>query len=227
MLFRSLSILHLPIAGTRDSENDACNDSKLEYDLEWLAIVRKTHHLAASSHPHRVQLPQMIQSNGGLSCPHQVTAADIAWVKQRVGDDMTIPENVTRTLSQKYDEQSHQLQPPPLPRMGNPQTDCLLDLLELDHLPNLTIPYSIEQGHLASSASARIESLAFDTGDDNEIDLDDDIDQMINAAVATSYIINDDENEINVDDNVSGAVLQSDDTLLPHDMKKPRIDGGL
>lgn len=215
-----LSILHLPIPGNCDSENDACNDAKLEYDLEWLAIIRKTHHLAASSHPQRVQLPQVIQSNGGISCPHHVTAAEIAWVKERVGDDMTIPENFTRTLSQKYDEQSPHVQPPPLLRMGNPQTDRFLDLLELEHLPNLTIPFQ------ESSASAEIESSAFDAGDDNEIDLDDDIDPTIDAAAISSTIFNDDVNEIDVDDNVSSAVVQSDDTLLSHDVKKPRIMGG-
>lgn len=220
-----LSILHIPDAGSHDTKNDADVDCKLEYDPEWLAIIRKTHHLAASSHPHRVQLPQMIQS---------VTAADVAWVNKRIGEDLTIPENFTPTLPQKYNEQTHrQVQPPPLPRMGNPQTDSFLEMLQLEHLPNLTIPYRAEKGphtscsplFVPTAEPARTQSSAFSYSDENEIDLDGDNDETLNAVVLPSDIVNKDENEIDVDDDDdTPSVIQADDTLQQHDMKKPRID---
>jgi lariat debranching enzyme len=224
-----LAILHVPVHYPSDS--DACNDSKLEYDLEWLAILRKTHHLAASSHPHRVQLPQMIRSNGRTIYPHQVTDADIAWVKERIGEDLTIPENFVPTLPEKYDEQNPPAaQPPPLPRMGNPQTDTLLELLQLEHLPNLTIPYCREQGQQASFSSTpsqepvRSQNLSF--ADRDEIDLDEDIESSFNTEIVYSKDVDRDEDEIDVDDEVSSNVLQIDESLVQNDMKKPRLDEG-
>ena len=231
-----LSILHLPIASSHDSDNNVNDDPKLEYDLEWLAILRKTHHLAASTHPHRVQLPQMIQqSHGDTTCPHQVADSDIAWVKERIGADLTIPENFTPTLSEKYDEHRNQVQPPPLPRMGNPLTDSFLDLLQLEHLPNLTIPYSTEQGRQTSISTAfsqnpntneptRLHGQVF--ADEDEIDLDEEIQSTFNTAVVSSGVVNKDEDEIDVDDAVSADDIQLDEALRQNDTKKPRIDDG-
>jgi lariat debranching enzyme len=206
-----LSILHLPATATfNDSQNEDLEDTfancQLEYDLEWLAILRKTHHLAASPHFQRVRVP---------SLPLQLNEGDMAWISERVGQNRAIPENFVPTILQKYDEgQERQFLPPPLPRMGNPQTDQLLELLQLEHLPNLTVPYNEQQSlsllqlppqpHSVSNRHAIFR-------DEDEIDLDE----------ADSPIIqNLQPSEETTQEIVTEPLF--DDTQ--QDLKKPRLD---
>jgi lariat debranching enzyme len=259
-----LSIVHLSTAvatsventtvapDTPDNNDDNENESKLEYDLEWLAILRKTHHLAASTHPHRVNVPRPIPcrdaSSSIQSPPHQVTDADIAWIRECIGDDCTIPENFVPTIAQKYSEGQHSpTLPPPLPRMGNPQTDQLLNLLQLEHIPNLTIPY-IEQHHqqsFLSSPSASIPQPAAAAAavfvnpmmdeDENEIDLgDDDTDDI--PVVSSHAAVGDEPYDRpisgNDEDHVTDKEVQLDlltatstlDDAHHQGMKKPRLE---
>ena len=67
-----LAILHVPVT----DEKQASDDTKLEYDLEWLAILRKTHHLSAATRMQRMNVPPYMH--------HAVTDADIAWVRDRL-----------------------------------------------------------------------------------------------------------------------------------------------
>lgn len=135
-----LSIVHIP---TLD-EKQVSGDSKLEYDLEWLAVLRKTHHLSAATCENAVDvdLPPDIK--------HTVTDEEIEWVRDRLrpGGGVTIPLNFEVTVPPHVEPAPGEplFLPPPLPRMGNPQTDRLLELLQLEHLPNLTMPYDPAQG---------------------------------------------------------------------------------
>jgi lariat debranching enzyme len=203
-----LSILHLPTTGSsNNSKNMDLEDTsaKLEYDLEWLAILRKTHHLAASTHSQHARVP---------SLPLQVDEAEMAWISERVGQDQTIPENFVPTIRQKYDEgQANQFLPPPLPRMGNPQTDHLLELLKLDHLPNLTIPFCEEQS-LSLLERPPQPSVSNDQAiyrDEDEIDLDEDDSPVIHNL---------EQRNETMEDLVAKSIVT--DTQL--DVKKPRLN---
>jgi lariat debranching enzyme len=241
-----LSILHLPIDPmcdkNRNNENVASHESKLEYDLEWLAIIRKTHHLAASTYPHRFHLPEMSHKNDGIQKPsHQVTDADIAWIRERIGNDMTIPENFYPTITRKYYGQNSHVVPPPLYRMGNPQTDQLLELLQLEHLPNLTIPYSKDheqQQPYPSGLGQNPNSADQVEMAENEIELDNNNDTTVQSA-AVSFV-DKDENEIDLDENddtipleddlhqITTSVLEISNEIGSNtrsDVKRPRLDG--
>jgi lariat debranching enzyme len=226
-----LSILHLPVDptynDTRPEDNEAISDSNLEYDLEWLAIIRKTHHLSASAYPHRINVPE-IRNNDRTNRPsHEVSDADMAWIWETFGHDLTIPENFYPTLAQKYDGHNSHALPTPLPRMGNPQTDQLLELLQLDHLSNLTIPYCKDQEELQANpfgiAQNRNPEVYVDK-DENEIELDDDFDTNVDAAVGEIAVGH--QLTKSITDEGNTIEQNADNAVNTHnDVKRPRLDG--
>lgn len=83
----------------------------LSYDLEWLAIVKATHHVNANPIPANVDL-----------------LAAQTFVESKFAEiGYAIPENFVQTVSR--DERG-----PPMVIRGNPQTDELYAMLELDHI---------------------------------------------------------------------------------------------
>ncbi|KAL4139212.1 hypothetical protein PRIC2_002710 [Phytophthora ramorum] len=127
---------------------------KIMFDLEWLAVLRATHHLASSSKfAPRVPQEEM-----------KIEDKDIAWVKQR------LQEFVADKKLDKVDGEwitdfaktapGHGEEEGPILVTGNPQTDLLLELLKLPHV--VTAPFVD-----GSARTATVE-------DPNEIDLDDD-----------------------------------------------------
>jgi lariat debranching enzyme len=141
-----LSIVHSPITTTKPESDE---EAQLEYDAEWLAILRKTHDWTSSN----------------VGRPVTVSKEEMEEVRQRLGS-LVIPSNFTTTvapppLSVMNDRVPNPL-PYPLGQMGNPQTDELLRLLGLDHCRSgLTVPYAMEPGGNV-------------VVDGNEIDLDED-----------------------------------------------------
>jgi lariat debranching enzyme len=116
---------------------------KLEYDVEWLAVLKKTHHLTVSER-RRVYIPDELVT---------VTNDDVEWIRTRFEGSFEIPNDFATTVSPFTPGEAVR---PPLSRMGNPQTDRLLQKLDLQHI--ITVPYHQEQ----------------DVVDENEIDLEDD-----------------------------------------------------
>jgi hypothetical protein len=165
-----LSIVHIPV-------EERNSDGRLEYDPEWLAILRKTHNRTETGRQ-RVNLP---------SQPESVTSEEIAWVRERLGESVVIPENCRMTVP-AHTGPTHPIPshlPRPFQMMGNPQTDRLLEILQLDHI--VTIPFHetvVEHGWTDRSAKVV---------DENEVDIDEiegDDDQAANMK---------DENEIELD----------------------------
>ena len=129
-----LSILHVPACSSHTAPT-------LEYDVEWLAILKRTHSLTVAERCH-VQVPnEMIQ-------PSQ---EELDWIRERFEGSFEIPTNFAVTVPPYSPGEPLQ---PPLPRMGNPQTDHLLRTLNLQHV--VTVPYQKMVGDV----------------DENEIDLD-------------------------------------------------------
>jgi lariat debranching enzyme len=182
-----LSIIHIEPPeqrGHAQDNADVKDDTPvgLEYDPEWLAILRKSHHLSSTDR-YRVVLPSELV---------EVTPEEVKQVRERFGSSLIIdPSGFERTVP------VHVGPPTPLPRplpppfgeMGNPQTDRLLDRLELEHI--VTIPFNNLPVHCNVSANTRVERIV----DENEIFLDyEGNEEMANAEGAT------DENEINLED---------------------------
>ncbi|RLN50523.1 hypothetical protein BBJ29_007051, partial [Phytophthora kernoviae] len=132
---------------------------KIMFDLEWLAILRATHHLA-SSNKFAPRVPQEEM---------RIEEKDIAWVKQRLQEfvagkmlDKAEGEWITDFVKTApgYGEEEEG----PTLITGNPQTDLLLELLKLPHV--VTAPF------IGGASDVTVE-------DPNEIDLDDDDDEDI------------------------------------------------
>ena len=175
-----------------DTDPSVLENPTLQYDPEWLAVLRKTHTMME---PNRRQ--QTIPRD-----PVHVTTKDIEWVMQHM-ESLDIPDNFVATLppippplpaaaAGVREPQNYDRLPPPLPQMGNPQTDELLQKLELEHI--ITIPYDPnclndyyqrQQQHLVPIP------LPVSNQDENEIDIDDDIvvDEMVDDANAITLKI--------------------------------------
>ena len=175
-----LSVLHVPMQGEGDKSN-----LSLKYDLEWLAVLKKTHELTSADKGY-IQVPNKLA---------EITNSDIEWVRNRLQrtsqqeprrqeekDFNTIPTTFHPTVPIYSDPVFLSNRDDPFPWMGNPQTDEFLKLLELDHI--ITIPYSQDQTTALSNIdgwdhrnnstqSSNIESVMFQK-DVNEIDIDSD-----------------------------------------------------
>ncbi|GMF12668.1 unnamed protein product [Phytophthora lilii] len=126
---------------------------KVMFDLEWLAILRATHHLA-SSNKFAPRVPQEEM---------KIEDKDIAWVKQRL-QEFVADKKLDKAEGEWSTEfvktaPGHGEVEGPVPITGNPQTDLLLEMLKLPHV--VTSPF-IDGG----TATAEVE-------DPNEIDLED------------------------------------------------------
>lgn len=114
-----LSIVHLPAKSSETS---------LQYDAEWLAILKETHELSRSNRKQAVTVPD---------APMRVTDEQISNICQLFQNKLTIPaDHLEPTVPIETRAQC-----PPLPHMGHPQTDAFLERMGLSHIPNLTIPY--------------------------------------------------------------------------------------
>lgn len=151
-----LSILHVEsaIGGT------GCG---LEYDAEWLAVLRKTHGLMQRGRT-PVSVPDSLE---------EPTESEVGWIKERLlqQDGPSIPQNFEQTVPYHSDPVFRN-RTQPLPAMGNPQTDALLNLLDLEHI--LTIPHdkSLSLGDISMHLGGR-QRVVHNTVDSNEIDIDD------------------------------------------------------
>ena len=151
---------YLSILNVQPTEESAAG---LQYDPEWLAILRRTAHLTSTN---SVAIP--------LQLAH-VSDEEVDWVRQNV--PLSIPNNFVQTVPPHDGTQKlPNPLPPPYPRMGNPQTDALLQMLEIPHALTIpSVPWT-ENSHVSVTVA-----------DDNEIDLDE-----LEEA---------DENEIDIDDD--------------------------
>ncbi|KAG7356580.1 lariat debranching enzyme [Nitzschia inconspicua] len=189
----------------------------LNYDPEWLAILRKTHQLNIKDR-RTVQLPNDV--NEILTA--EDFAEETAWVvnrlksmaqKENVSTEeassfLSIPNNFVTTVP-FYSDPAFQDKRTnrPLPLMGNPITDSLLEMLELEHI--ITVPYNpeltAEKISLQLQGAAKARAITVQQTDSNEIDID--LDEISDAQDSGGEEINNapipastsDENEIDID----------------------------
>ena len=152
---------NITLIENQNKKSNKVKEYHIEYDPEWLAILRKTHHWNTRQ---RYQHPISKEANNLT-----IKDADIDWIIRRlkdvsatdttnsntINDDddddddrsfLEIPRDFVPTVpyyndkafvnsNNKNQKQKHQ----PLPVMGNPQTDRFLNMLQLDHI--ITQPY--------------------------------------------------------------------------------------
>lgn len=160
-----LSILHLP-----SSEPSR----KLQYNVQWLAILANTSDLTISK-KRPVTLPAKLQTPTKEQCDS---------IRQNLNGVLDIETlNPFVMTVAPYSPSQHHALAPPLPIMGNPQTDWLLSKLQIPHV--ITVPYS-----------------GISAEDDNEIILDEEegknVTDTVNVTTKTPVM---DENEINLEDD--------------------------
>jgi lariat debranching enzyme len=195
-----LCVVHVPVE-QRQTEID------LEYDLEWLSLLRKTHTLSIAEKK-QVQLPSDLM---------HVSPEDINETKRLLqcsnnGNFLKVPNSFTKTVPPHDDAVFRgQNLPHPFPLMGNPQTDEFLSLLALEHI--VTVPFG--GGNKPSSVDAGGNNSC--TYDENEIEIDSG-DEAAGAADMAEVV---DEDQFLSFDDVSESVLPSFEATTS---KKPRLE---
>jgi len=110
---------------------DATHPLQLSYDRDWLAIIKASHTLTP------------LQRNPPSPSASEFSGADLQAArvfldaKFAPGQPIPVPSNFTRTVGEDSPRA-----PPPQRQKGNPQMDAFLAMLELDHLPTLTVPWT-------------------------------------------------------------------------------------
>ena len=193
--YLSIAFVESPSNYTEESSDNA--PSQLQYDPEWLAILRKTHEMTEPSRRKQLLPPD----------PVEVSVEEVEWVRQKLEKRVSVKDtdaplavhdNFVATIppAPRSGGNPHHL-PRPLQMMGNPQTDEFLKVLELSHI--LTIPYDpasvknnpdqTTRAHTMTGAPPGVRMISHQ--DENEIDIDDE-----GEAGEESK----DNNEIDIDD---------------------------
>ncbi|CAM9497530.1 unnamed protein product [Sphacelaria rigidula] len=144
------------ISVPRPQEGNGCEGQavNLEYDVEWLSILKASHHLLSNTRD-EVKMPAECQP---------VPQAEKDWVRDQLAarglprGPLVIPMNFTATAppQPKLSSKRRRASKPRQPLRPNLQTDQLLELLELDHV--VTVPCSPEhsgRGGWAQSGAAQ------------------------------------------------------------------------
>jgi lariat debranching enzyme len=118
------------------TEAQGSTGSDLEYDLEWLAVVRQAHPL----------LP-LTRRYPPLPAAVAVSGDDRGWVARQLmvsQGSFSVPRDAFQGTVPPYDPHNHRpaARVAPPAQQGNPQTDRLLALLDLAHTHQLTVPYT-------------------------------------------------------------------------------------
>lgn len=154
------------------------SSNQLHYDLEWLAILQSTHHWTKTA---RYSFP-----DPDIDSIH-ISEKDIQTIRDRLSDingiehPTAIPHNFTMT-AQPYGVVGVNMAFNGGRMIGNPQTDRLLQILNLDHI--VTVPFIFQQHSMNTDLNADTNEIELDSDnhpepikpdeDENEIDLDDD-----------------------------------------------------
>jgi lariat debranching enzyme len=223
-----LSIVHIPTTKSSSSSSEEAKTSSpllLQYDPEWLAILKHTHELSRSNRKERVRVPDTL---------YRVTDAELADIEERFNNDFTIPTtNLAPTVPVETQTRGR-----PLPRMGHPQTDAFLQRLGLVHLPNLTIPYVPLMLDQTTTTMAGVNQDCVDDvpiTDDNEIMLEESNDEEVTVPSTrvedrgVDAVSVDDNNEIQLEENNSSTEEEAVSTTatsstIMREPKKPKME---
>ena len=220
-----LQIVNIPIPSD-DARNDNSDDGdlngtklplRIEYDAEWLAILRKTHHLTQLTRSF-VNVPADIMPVTGKEIENvrtrlvkrhcQISEDDGKEKGQGIDNTnvagsnaFAIPDNFCITVP-PHGSPGSDFAPNRGAMVGNPQTDELLDLLELEHI--VTVPYTQSSTLQSRSPTPPPHPVMQLMSDENEINLDDDEHGELEKQAADNQEVvaepKADDNEIDLDE---------------------------
>jgi len=149
-----LQIINMPTEEERKEEEDSSNNdtnSSIHYDLEWLAILQKTHNW---TNKYKTQTSDP-DTSSVLVSEEDITNIRKQLKRQRHNDDCFNVKNTTDDVDETIIPNNFAITVQPygsvgsdssnsntrsiIKMIGNPQTDNILSLLGLDHI--ITIPY--------------------------------------------------------------------------------------
>jgi lariat debranching enzyme len=170
-----LQVLDIP-TDSQEEDQEKEKELKIKFDLEWLAILRATHHLASSrKYAPRVPQDEMV-----------IGSSDLQWIHHRI-EEYTAEKKLES--KKKHEWISDFVKTVPAhgqagisTAAGNPQTDSLLELLKLPHV--ITEPFVGWGSHPVE--------------DPNSIELDEMEDEV--EVENEEKIIQKDPNELDIDD---------------------------
>lgn len=230
-----LQIVNIPIPSGDANENSDDGDLNeieqslhIDYDAEWLAILRKTHNLTQMTRSFvnvpvditpatqeeieevRTRLIQRHRQRSGRNGNDQgegIETSDSTFDTER--NAFAIPENFCITVP-PHGSPGSDFASNGGAMVGNPQTDELLDLLGLEHV--VTVPYTRSGLVQARPPTPPPHPIMQLTPDDNEIDLDDDEggeeekqatvqEVVVEPEIDSNAIDLDDEDELEEDDD--------------------------
>lgn len=175
---RHLQILHVEPSSSRVgsgvaiSSEEESNKAWLEYDPTWLAIHRRTEGWSQSNR-NKVNIPHDYFEQNPIArdeVQDVLTKLQTAASKQDTCNPLAIPLNFFCTV-RAHDPRSMKLTySPPLPMVGNPQTDQFLEMMGMNH--KFTVPFyqNTIGNKLESTAALAMPGQC--VADNNEIDLD-------------------------------------------------------
>lgn len=177
---RHIQILHVEPSMTTRSAAENQNKPWIEYDLQWLSVLSRTHEWTQ-----RTRSPVNFANENVSVTKEQMQRLEESLKATRKGgsDDnpLSMPLNFSMTVH-PFDPSSPRQSFNAPSQFGNPQTDEFLSMLGLSH--RITVPYSRDSAHnesnlqKSSSTSLRPSQVSMNkqraADDDNEIDLDDD-----------------------------------------------------
>jgi len=187
-----LQIVNIPIppgdVSRSDIDDEGTNETErpsplhIEYDAEWLAILRKTHNLTQLTRSF-VNVPADItpateeeieEVRTRLTERHRQRSSDNTDATGRSA--LAIPDNFCITVP-PHGSPSSDFAPNRGAMVGNPQTDELLDLLGLEHI--VTVPYKRGSSNLQvrPPPAPPPPPIVQSTPDENEIDLEEEEDE--------------------------------------------------
>ena len=214
-----LQIVNIPVNSTADDKDaESSPNTELHYDLEWLAILQKTHHWTNSSR-YKYTDPnceEITVSDDDVNLIRENLRIRLKDQYMQNGDDPTvIPQNFKMTVQPHGTLGSEEVVNGGQ-MVGNPQTDELLQLLGMSHV--ITIPYVF-----SSSSYDAHQKMVENQPDDNEIDLEDD-DMGINVDTSVDGGAHLDSNEIDLDSDNSAVVDLAQTDSVPRSIANAHND---
>eukprot|EP00804_Cyclotella_cryptica_P008594 CCRYP_007567-RA/>CCRYP_007567-RA protein AED:0.29 eAED:0.55 QI:0/-1/0/1/-1/1/1/0/522 len=175
---RHLQILHIEPSSTRAAcggeilNKEAPNRSWLEYDPTWLAIHRRTEEWSQRTQ-NKVLIPRNYFEQNPLTndeIQDVVTKLETSASNEGTSNPLAIPLNFVQTVRAHDPHSAHQSYSPPLPMVGNPQTDHFLKMMGMNH--KFTVPFCQNTIGSTSEIYAPLATPGPCVDDNNEIDLD-------------------------------------------------------
>jgi hypothetical protein len=224
---RHLQILHVEPSSSRVasggalSSEEESNKAWLEYDPTWLAIHRRTEGWSQRNR-NKVNIPRDYFEQNPIArdeVQDVLTKLQTTASKHDVCNPLAIPLNFFQTVRAHDPRSMQQTYSPPLPMVGNPQTDQFLEMMGMNH--KFTVPFCQNTIGNKSESTATLATPRNSVDDNNEIDLDLD---SHNAPGGRKECFNNDRNATEDDRRHTSKTLENTRLSNPEEINLDDIE---